>query len=37
MMEGINEEIRYQQTPDKQEVSREKMHIFSKWLNCGVL
>ncbi len=36
-MEGITQEMKFEKVPGLQRVEREKMHVFSKWINCGVL
>ena len=36
-MEGITQEMKFEKVPGLQRVEREKMHVFSKWIKCGVL
>jgi hypothetical protein len=36
IMEGITEELRHEKVTEEYQFSKEKMFIFSKWLNCGV-
>ena len=35
--DGINLEIKFERMPGLQNVKRQRMHVFSKWINCGVL
>lgn len=35
--EAIDFEIKFERMAGLQNVEREKMHVFSKWINCGIL
>lgn len=34
--DAIDFEIKFENMAGLQQVEREKMHVFSKWINCGV-
>jgi hypothetical protein len=34
---AIELEVTFERMPDLERVERRRMHVFSKWINCGVL